>query len=126
MNNIDEEIRKALTQEDQKTMEAIDKEGGIFDLIGLSFSGPQAWLTYYMYAIGFLAFFAGVYLYVQFASTTDLKMGLAYTIGIMICVSILVTIKIIGWQNMQRLELLREIKRLEMRMMLLSEKNESS
>lgn len=120
MSKIDSEIRRELSDDDQRALNEIDQEGGLVDLIGLSFQGSGAWLTYYMYIVGFAAFFAGIYLYVNFAATTDLKTSIAYAIGIIICVFVLFTVKIIGWQNMQRLELLREIKRIEMRIMLLS------
>ena len=120
MNKIDTELENKLSLEDQHTLNEINQECDLFDLIRLSFSGNGAWLTYFMYLIGFAAFFAAVYLYVNFAASTDLKSSLAYAVGIFICVFILFTVKILGWQNMQRLELLREIKRVEMRLMLLA------
>jgi hypothetical protein len=120
MNKIDEEIKSGLSPHDKDDMQEIEQEGGLVDLIGLSVTGPSAWLTYYMYTVGFGAFFAAVYLYVGFLAAADLKTSLAYALGIIICVFILFTVKIVGWQNMQRLEILREIKRVEMRIMRLS------
>ncbi len=124
MSKIDDNIRSELSNEDKQSMQAIDNEGGLFDLIRLGFSGPSAWINYYMYIIGFVAFFAAVYLTVNFNTALDLKTSLAYVLGINICCLILVTIKILGWQNMQRLEILREIKRVEMRLMLFADKNQ--
>ena len=120
MTKIDEDLKNQLNEDDQTEIKKIDHEGGLFDLIKLSFSGAGSWLTYYLYIAGFAAFFAGVYLYINFTATTDIKTSLAYVVGINICVLILLMIKLISWQNMYRLELLREIKRIEMRLMLLS------
>ncbi len=120
MNKIDKELEAKLSLDEQRNMNEISQEGDLVDLLRLSFSGNSAWITYVTYLIGFAAFFAAVYLYVNFSASTDLKTSLAYVVGIFICVFVLFTVKILGWQNMQRLELLREIKRVEMRIMLLS------
>jgi hypothetical protein len=44
--------------------------------------------------------------------------ALMWTIGIIVCLFILAIIKVISWTHMQKLELMREIKRLEARVML--------
>jgi hypothetical protein len=62
MNDIDEEIKKALSKADHKALDEIGKEAGLFEVIGLSFSGRQAWLTYTLYALGFATFIAGVWM----------------------------------------------------------------
>lgn len=120
MTKIDEEIKSGLNAHAKEQLQEMEQEGGLGDLISLSVSNTSAWLTYYMYTVGFAAFIAAIYLYVGFARSADLKTSLAYAIGIVICVFILFTVKILGWQNMQRLEILREIRRVEMRIMLLS------
>lgn len=117
MNNIDEEIRKALSKEDQKTLDEMGNGAGLFEVIGLSFAGRQAWITYYMYAIGFAAFGLGVWMSTKFFTSTDIKSSLEWLLGIIVCLFALTIIKVISWQQMQKLEILREIKRLEMRIM---------
>ena len=119
MSNIDEEIRKALTQEDQKSLADLkDNEMGVFEALALSFQGKQAWVTWYSYILGFAAFFAGVYCATRFFATEDLKLSLAWALGIIVCLFMLAIIKVIGWQQLLKHELLREIKRLEMRLLL--------
>ncbi len=120
MTRIDEDLKKKLSPQDQSTVTEMSEEGGLVDMIKLSFLGSGAWLTYYIYIIGFAAFFAAVYLTVNFLATADIKTSITYAVGINVCVLILVIVKIIGWQNMLHLELMREIKRLEMRVMKLS------
>jgi NADH dehydrogenase FAD-containing subunit len=61
MSTIEEEIRKALEEEDQQALAQIDDEAGLFEIVGMSFHGKQAWLTWYMWAMGFITFVIGVY-----------------------------------------------------------------
>lgn len=126
MNNIDEEIKKALSAEDQKAMEEIGQQAGLFEMVGMSLSGRQAWLTYYMWIIGFVAFFTGVWMANEFLNATDLKSSLEWMMGIILCLFAIGLVKVIGWQQMQKLETMREIKRLEMRIMLITEQSDST
>lgn len=123
MQDIDEKIRKALTTEDQKILAELDKGTGLFELIGMSFRGKQAWMMYYMYALGFVVFAVLVYFTVRYLNTADLKSSLSWALGIITCLFIILLVKIMAWQQMFKLELLRELKRLEMRLMLADEKS---
>ena len=118
MSTIDEEIRKALEEEDQQALAQIDDEAGLFEIVGMSLHGKQAWLTLYMWAMGFIAFVMGVYCFLQFRETSEVMDALMWTIGIIVCIFILAITKMISWTHMQKLELMREIKRLEARVML--------
>jgi hypothetical protein len=42
MSDIDEQIRNALTAEDHKAIDEINDSAGLFELIGLIFTGKQA------------------------------------------------------------------------------------
>jgi hypothetical protein len=124
MNDIDEQIRKALTAEDQKAIEEIDNSAGLFEMIGLTFKGKQAWLSYYMYFCGIVVSAAFVYFVIQYLGTTDIKSSLNWALLILGCGFFLTMLKVLGWQQMQKAEIMRDIKRLEMRIMLASEKNQ--
>lgn len=121
MQDIDERIRQALSQEDQRVIDELDRGTGLFELIGMSFKGKQAWMMYYMYFLGFAVTGALVYFAVQFFNTTDVKTSMAWALGIIGCLFIITLVKIMAWQQMFKLELLRELKRLEMRLMLANE-----
>lgn len=120
MNDVDEKIRQALTQQDQAEIDAMSQQAGLFEMIGLSLSGRQAWFTYYMYILGFATFFVWLWMTVQFFGSTDIQTSLEWLLGIITCLTLFTIIKILGWQQMQKLEIMREIKRLEMRMMLVT------
>ena len=118
MNNIDEQIRKALSDEDKKLIEEIDEQPGLFELMSMTYKGKQAWMTYYMYALGLATFGVGIYFLNLYDNATDIKTSLSFALAIITCLFILMLVKIIGWQQMQKMEILREIKRLEMRIMV--------
>jgi len=120
MSNIDEQIRKALSAQDQKAIDELDEQPGLFELIGETFKGKQAWMSYYMYFVGIVVFIAGLYSLNQFFATPDIKTSLSWALAITACFFILAIVKVIGWQQIQKAEIMRELKRLEMRIMLLS------
>ena len=124
MSNIDEKIRNALAAEDQKAIDEIDDGAGLFELIGLTFKGKQAWLSYYMYFLGFIVAAAFVYFVIQYLGAEDLKTSLNWALLIIGCLFMISLIKVLGWQQIQKAELMREIKRLEMRIMLAAEKSD--
>ena len=126
MQDIDEKIRSNLNDEDQKIMDEIDRGTGFFDLLGMGFKGKQAWMMYYMYFLGFVVFAALIYFVMQFFDTDDLKTSLAWALAIITCLFLIMLVKIMAWQQLFKLELLRELKRLEMRLMLANERAEKS
>ncbi len=123
MSDIDEKIRNALMAEDQKAIDEIDDGAGLFELIGLTFKGKQAWMTYYMYFLGLVVATALVYFVTQYLGAADIKTSLNWALLILGCLFIITLIKILSWQQIQKAELLREIKRLEMRIMLVAEQS---
>ena len=123
MSDIVEKIRNALVAEDQKAIDEIDDGAGLFELIGLTFKGKQAWMTYYMYFLGLIVASALVYFVIQYLGAADIKTSLNWALLILGCLFMITLIKILSWQQIQKAELLREIKRLEMRIMLVAEQN---
>jgi len=122
MSNIDEKIRTALAAEDQKAIDEIDDGAGLFELIGLTFKGKQAWISYYMYFLGLVITAAFIYFIIQYLGTTDIKESMNWALLILGCLFMITLIKVLGWQQIQKAELMREIKRLEMRIMLVADK----
>jgi uncharacterized membrane protein len=118
MSDIDEKIRKALSEEDQKLIDEIDDEAGLFDMIAMTFKGKNAWMTWYMWIMGFVVFVVGLMFLEQYSNAEDLKESLSWALAIITCLLIIVILKVIGWFQIMRAEMMREIKRLEMRVML--------
>ncbi len=120
MSDIDAQIRQALTEEERQLIDDSTNQAGLFELVGMSFKGKQAWMTWYMWIMGFVIFFLGIYFLTRFFAAADLKESLAWALAIIACLSVMIVIKVLSWQHLTKLEIMREIKRLELR--LLTEK----
>lgn len=116
MSDIDSKIRAALNEDEKRMITELQEQAGFFDMLGMALRGKQAWITWYMWILGFIVFFLGVYFFFQFLDSEDLKTSLGWILGIHICISVTITIKVISFTQMQKLELMREIKRLELRL----------
>lgn len=116
MSDIDNKIRNALNEDEKRMITELQEQAGFFDMLGMALRGKQAWITWYMWILGFIVFVLGVYFFIQFLDSEDLKTSLAWILGIHICISVTITIKVISFTQMQKLELMREIKRLELRL----------
>ena len=124
MSDIDEKIRSALSAEDKKEIEEMEDGAGLFELIGLTFKGKQAWMSYYLYFLCFVVAVAGAYFVMQYLDSTDVKTSLNWALLIISCFFFISLIKILGWQQIQKAEIMREIKRLEMRIILITAQNQ--
>ena len=103
----------------------IERGEGFFGLLGASFKGRQAWMTYYLYALGLAVFFFAIYSLLGYLDATSIEERLDWGMALMACLFFFVVIKVIGFEQIVKLELQRELRRIEMRLMLLSKnKNE--
>ncbi len=118
MNELDEKIRAALSDEEQQAVQALDEQLGLFQMLAMSLKGKQAWLTWYMWILGLVVFVLGLYCLSQFLGSEEVQQQLVWMLAIQTCLAIIVIIKVIGWQQLQKLELMREIKRLELQLIL--------
>jgi uncharacterized membrane protein len=118
MNELDEKIRAALSAEEQQAVQALDEQLGLFQMLAMSLKGKQAWLTWYMWILGLVVFVLGLYCLSQFLGSEEVQQQLVWMLAIQACLAVFIVIKVIGWQQLQKLELMREIKRLELQLML--------
>lgn len=117
MSKLDDKIRQALNKEDEAAIAQLNEQAGLFEMIGMSLHGRQAWMTYYMWILGLATFVFGLYALSRFFASDDTAVQLAWMLAINACLAIIVVIKVLGWMQMTKLETLREIKRLEMRLL---------
>jgi hypothetical protein len=115
MNDIDEKIRKALNAEDQKILDQFGAEPGPIGLVLETFKGSQWWFTAGIWFFGFAVFALFLYFTFNYFAAEDIKTSLSWGIGILLCGMAMVIVKIGAWQQMQTQNLMREIKKLELR-----------
>lgn len=113
-----DDLKRSLSQQEKDAIDELGNQAGLMQLLSMSLHGKQAWMTWYMWIMGLAIFGLGLYCLFQFLGTDDIKTALAWMLGIQACISIIVVIKVLAWLQMQKLELMREIKRIELQLLI--------
>lgn len=116
VRNILIEKAPAVTSE----LDAIEQGEGYFGLLGASMKGRQAWVTYYLYVLGFATFFVALYCLSGYLDAARLEDKLDWALALVACLFVFSLVKIIGFDQIMKLEMLHEVRRLEMRILSLS------
>jgi hypothetical protein len=115
MANVDDRIRSALSAEDQAFLDGLDRERGLFAQIGDTFRGPIGRWTLLVYVIALLLTGLAVWIVIQMLAAPDTRSLILWSsAGWAVWLSIL-GIKLWSWGRMQTLTILRELKRIEVR-----------
>lgn len=126
IEDIDQLIKETLTEEEAKFYDELDEQG-IWQMIGGLFSGKNSWLLIIMNIINLAVFGFMIYCFIQFFDVTETNDLIKWGIGIVICAMFMSMIKLYAWMQMDKNAILREMKRLEFQVSLLSGKtNEHS
>lgn len=100
-------------------LETIESGTGLFTLLAASFKGKQAWVMGLLYGVGGLAFIGLCVFGNAYLSATAATEKLDWALGVAICLSLFFLVKIIGFAMLAKTEVLRELKRVELRIVLL-------
>ena len=122
MNNIDEKILEALNSEDKKVMDDYGEELGFWGLIGESFRGKMKGVVFTV--LLFLLLFAVIFwtCVIHFFSVEGLEMKLNYLAGGLTALIMIVLCRLWYSMELNRLSVVREVKRLELQVSLLAKK----
>ena len=129
LDSLDQKIRATLAEHDsklKKEIEVIDRGEGYFDLLKASFHGRQAWVTYYLYILGLATLALFIYCLTGYlvsesidsSLSSSLNSSLDWALGLIACMFVFTLIKIIAFEQLLKFEMLRELKRIEFRLML--------
>lgn len=119
---IDELIRKALTEEEAEFYKKLD-EPNFLEMFQSMFKGKQAWMGVFSTLYAIVAAALGIYCFIQFLQSETPKELIRWGIGILVFLIINVAIKIFQWQQMNKYVIMREIKRLELQITTLKKDN---
>lgn len=119
--NLDDEICKALTVEDQRLLAELNEEPPLFEVAIRSmsdryrfFNGVGAGLLVILVAFGVISLW-------QFYHATELKQIVGWSLATMYCVTTIGMVKIWFWILINRHDTTREVKRLELQVARLAE-----
>lgn len=113
INELDDKIREALSEQDRVLMDQFGEQG-IFSQLGGLFQGKLAWLSIVTFVAGIVMFAIGVYAAWQFATVSDLPTMLRWGGIAWFGMMGMIMIKLWSWMRMETNRTLREIKRLEL------------
>ncbi|NNE01700.1 MAG: hypothetical protein HKN52_00925 [Eudoraea sp.] len=123
MEDIDKMIREALTEEEAKFYEDLN-EPSIFEKLGEVYKGRQGWLAMVMNIVILLLFALFIYSLIQFLNTTQIQELVRWASVGLFSILALSIMKIYFWMQMDKNDLKRELKRIELQIAVLSGKLE--
>ena len=116
MTNFDSRLKDSLTAEDEAFLKNLEEGETLFGQLGATFSGPMKVWTSFAFLLGFV-FFVGalwcVYEISRAGTASEIGLWLAGFVFSMVSTGM---IKIWFWLRMYHLATLRELKRIELRM----------
>lgn len=124
MTKIDDEIRKALANDEIPY--DFDREEGVFGQMARLYRGRMRWMAILATAEAVIFTVLLILAAIQFFETDETKWQIFYSTSVLLLGLLLVLIKFWGWQQMSRYALQREIKRLELRVLALVERERSA
>jgi hypothetical protein len=120
MNNIDDLIAKALTEEDRALLASHAEPGYLSQAFGI-FRGPMAAVLWIVNIASGIAFIAGVYAIWRLFATTDAVIAVRWGVAALVLFQVTTLCKTLMGTRMEANRTLREIKRLELQLALLRE-----
>ncbi len=111
----DEKLKDDLSAEDQAFLASLEDERGMYAQIADTFRGPMAGWTGFAFVLSLIFFGAAVYALMQMFNAPPVNEGLLWLAGFFWGTLAVAMIKMWFWLRMQQLVLLRELKKIELR-----------
>jgi len=119
MSDYDLKLRDGLTAEDEAFLKDLEGRRGLFAQIGDTFSGPLGAWTVFAWGLGLIFFALSIVCFWKLTGVADAREGLVWLAGALAGWISVGLIKIWFWLRMNHLSTLRELKRIELRMVRL-------
>ena len=126
MNNkeekIDELIKEALNSEEAKFYDSLGEQS-IMGKVGTVYKGKMGWLATAMTVVNIGAFITFVFCITRFLKTDDTAGLITWASAGFLCLILMVMLKLYVWMQMDKNDILRELKRLELQLSALAHKH---
>lgn len=119
--DIDKLIKETLTEEEAKFYDGLEEQG-LLGMLGSTFKGKLAWLTVVMNIVNLVGFAFFIYCAIQFFNTDVTNELIRWAVFGFIAWSFMAMIKLFVWMQMHKNSQIREIKRLELQISILTNK----
>lgn len=121
MEEIDKLIKEALTQDEAKFYDELGEQN-VLEKFGGIFKGKMGWLVVIMNIMVFVFLAVLIYCSIQFLDSEATNDLIKWGVGIFICLIMMSMLKVYFWMQMDKNDVLRELKRLELQISALSHK----
>ena len=116
MSTFEDRLLTSLNADDEAFLKELEQDVGLFQQMGMTFSGPLRYWTAFAFVFSFFFFGLGVWAFINMLQADNLKIVVLW--GALVGWSSLSVglIKIWFWMRMNHLGVLRELKRIELRL----------
>ncbi|MBT8395218.1 MAG: hypothetical protein KJN66_10260 [Bacteroidia bacterium] len=118
---IDEIIKDALTKEEAKFYDELEEQN-LFQMLGGVLKGKLGWLVVIMNIVMVVVFGIFIYCAIQFFNAEDTNELIKWSVGGVLCMMSISLLKLFVWMQMDKNSIIREMKRLEFQISILSSK----
>lgn len=115
MTEFEDRIRASLSEEDEAFLRKLQTERGLFAQIGEMFRGPMRWLTVAVNVLVLAATAAGIWAVVKMIGADDTRGLILWAAAAWALWTVQLALKQWLWDRMNTLSILRELKRIELR-----------
>ena len=121
---IDELIKETLNQEEAKFYDELEEQN-LIGKLGEVFKGKMGWLAIIMNVFHLVIFGLFIYCIVQFFGTSETNELIKWASAGFLCMIAMGMLKVYIWMQMDKNDILREMKRLELQVATLFSKLDS-
>lgn len=118
---IDQLIRKALSEEEEKFYEQLDEQN-LPQMVGGLFQGKNKWITVLSFIAMPLLFAGALYCIFQFSQSNEVKEMMIWCAGGFFLLIAVGFMKLYHFMQMDKNAIIREIKRMELQVAVLNKK----
>ena len=116
MNDFEKTLRQSLSADDEAFLRDLEDGRGLFTQLGATFQGPMRFWSLFVWVFVIGASGLGFYCIWQMFSAPDTRSLILWTAGAWAAWTVQISLKQWVFQRMATLTLLREIKKLELRL----------
>ncbi|SIN60001.1 hypothetical protein SAMN02745824_0541 [Parasphingorhabdus marina DSM 22363] len=122
MTKFDNDLGAALAAEDREFLEDLENGRGLFDQLGATLQGPMRFWSYLITVVTFLWFCVAIYAGWRALEAVELRETVLWAAGFLLSFQAVGLMKMWMFDRMNLLSLLAEMKRIELRVAQLSER----
>ncbi len=116
MTNFENRLKESLSAEDEAFLRNLEDGESLFGQLGSTFAGPMKFWTGFAFVLAFAFFGIAVWAGFQLYEASEPRLMMVWLCVFLFAMIAVGLIKIWFWMRMNHLALLRELKRIELRL----------